>query len=240
MTGSWDGRYKPSQNRITKIVTDKTAIRPVNPQLLNLSDSAAVCGEGTRQDTPQPAPFAQAEKISTIVASCVQKMPEFDAQVREQARKSAALAPVPENSHPLARHDSTDQQLSAQLEELLAKKYQEFSGSLERRLEVFYEQTASRLDVLSESIIHQFCETLNQQMTEALNTLMADRAEHNRALVEAECHAALDRFAARLDKVSLLHLEGHRKQIQLLSGNLKTRLRGVAHALEELGPNYRA
>lgn len=215
--------------------------RSVSFQALSPSLSVAVPQDvPRRQVTHQPITFMRPERFSPTLAPSTQKMPEFDAQAREQAKKSVAPAPTPEKSLFPIIEEPTDQKPAAQLEDLLARKYEEFSSGLERRLELFYEQTASRLDVLSEGIIHQFCETLNQQMTEALNTLIADRAEHNRALVDAECHAALDRFAARLDKVSLGHLEGHRKQIQLLSVNLKTRLRGVAHALEELGPHYRS
>ncbi len=172
----------------------------------------------------------------------MQRMPEFDAEAREQSRKNSEADLIPDRAAPFFADLKAlaEQKFSSQIEALLAKKCQEFSGRLEGRLESFYEQTASRLDVLSEEIVRQFCETLNRQMTEALNALMADRAEQNRALVDAECHAALDRFAARLEKISSSHLEGHRKEIQVLSLTLKTRLRGVAHALEELGPYYRA
>lgn len=180
------------------------------------------------------------ERFGFIPAPSLQKMPEFDGEAREQARKSTALASSQERPLFSSAKDLPEQTLATELDGLLATKCQEFSGRLECRLDSFYEQTALRLDVLSEGIVHQFCETLNQQMTEALNALMADRAEHNRALVDAECRAALDRFALRLEKISSLHLEGHRREIQVLSINLKTRLRGVAHALEELGTYYRA
>lgn len=170
-------------------------------------------------------------------------MPEFDAEAREQSRKSNQAVVTSDRSAPLfgdLKAALAEQKFASQIEVLAAQKCQEFSGRLESRLESFYEQTASRLDVLSEEVVRQFCETLNQQMTEALNALMADRAEQNRALVDAECRAALDQFAARLERISSARLEGHRKELQVLSINLKTRLRGVAHALEELGPRYRA
>lgn len=170
-------------------------------------------------------------------------MPEFDAEAREQSRKSSHGAGSPDRGALFfgdLKAAVAEQKFASEIEVLLAKKCQEFSGRLEDRLESFYEQTASRLDVLSEEVVRQFCETLNQQMTEALNALMADRAEQNRALVDAECRAALDQFAARLERISSARLEGHRKELQVLSINLKTRLRGVAHALEELGPRYRA
>ena len=180
------------------------------------------------------------ERFASSLSPCVQRMPEFDAEPREQARESTSPAYSQERPLFSSAKDLAEQRLATELDGLLATKCQEFSGRLDRRLESFYEQTASQLDVLSEAIVHQFCEALNQQMTGALNALMADRAEHNRAFVDAECRAALDRFALRLEKISSLHLEGHRKEIQVLSINLKARLRGVAHALEELGPYHRA
>lgn len=182
------------------------------------------------------------ERFSASVAPPMQRMPEFDAEAREHSRKSSQAALSSDRAAPFFADLKAlaEQKFSSQIEVLLAQKCQEFSGRLEGRLESFYEQTASRLDVLSEEIVRQFCETLNRQMTEALSALVADRAEQSRALVDAECHAALDRFAARLERISSSQLEGHRKEIQGLSVNLKTRLRGVAHALEELGPYYRA
>jgi hypothetical protein len=193
--------------------------------------------------SPHPIAFKRPERFSSSVLPPVQRMPEFDAEAREESSKSSQAVLGSDRATPFfadLKAAVAEQKFASQIEVLLAKKCQEFSGRLESRLESFYEQTASRLDVLSEEVVRQFCETLNQQMTEALNALMSDRAEQNRALVEAECHAALDRFAARLERISSTRLEGYRKDVQVLSVNLKTRLRGVAHALEELGPHYRA
>jgi DNA-binding transcriptional regulator YbjK len=165
-------------------------------------------------------------------------MPVFDAELREQARKDAqpALASAMENKAYADANSALEQKLAAQLEDLFARKSEEFSSRLEGRLQSFYEQTASRLDLLSEGVVRHFCEVLNRQVTEALSTVTSEWVERNRALVNAEYHAALDRFAARLESISSSRLEGHRKEINNLSSTLKIRLRSVAHALEELGP----
>ncbi|MGB6484695.1 MAG: hypothetical protein WBE86_14510 [Candidatus Acidiferrales bacterium] len=165
-------------------------------------------------------------------------MPVFDAEAREQAKKKAqpALASTMEDKAYAECKIAADQKLAAQLEEVLTKKCEEFSTRLERRLDSFYEQTALRLDVLSEEVVRHFCEVLNRQMTEALSSVMSDWTEQNRVLMNAECRAALDRFVGRLENISSSRLENHREEIQNISANLKNRLRGVAHALEELGP----
>ncbi|MFZ0213614.1 MAG: hypothetical protein WAL55_12965 [Candidatus Acidiferrales bacterium] len=168
----------------------------------------------------------------------MQSMPVFDAEAREQARKNAqtALSSTTENKASAERKSAADQKLAFQLEEVLTNKCEEFSIRLERRLDSFYEQTALRLDVLSEEVVRHFCEVLNRLLTEALGSVMSDRAAQNRALVNAECHAALDRFAGRIEDISSSRLESHRKEIQEISSSLKIRLRSVAYALEELGP----
>lgn len=156
--------------------------------------------------------------------------------------ESAKLDPSPvilplEQSRP--QEESTrdaERKMTAQLEGILARRFQEFSGQLERRLDFFCEQTALRLNRLSQEVGGHFSEALNQQMTEALSALMTDWAEQNRVLVDAECHAALDRFAAQLEGLSSSNLKNHRKEMLNLTANLKTRLRGVAHALQEIGP----
>lgn len=239
---SWDGRHRLLNSRIPRR-TLATA-RPQTPQQFHAAPSLAVPASSPQERvSPHPIAFMRPERFASSVAPPVQRTPEFEVEAREQSRKSSQTATSPERSTPLfgdLKVVLAEQKFAAQVEVLLAQKCEEFSGRLESRLESFYEQTASRLDMLSEEIVRQFCETLNQQMTEALSALMADRAEQNRALVDAECHAALDRFAARLERISSTRLEGHRKEIQVLSINLKARLRGVAHALEELGPHYHA
>lgn len=238
LTASWDGRYKHPNNQTASNAGEDSEVGSSQVQKIQLPSPQVNHEKSSylRISVP-PIAFMRPDRFSgEAAASLRRRMPEFDARAREQA----ALASVAANQSDSDISDLAQQKLALQLEELLAEKCHEFSDRLERRLESFYDQTASRLDVLSNEIVHQFCETLNQQMTEALNDLLADRVGQNRALIEAECHAALDRFGARLEKIALSHLEGHRKEIQVLSINLKTRLRGVAHALEELGPRYRA
>jgi hypothetical protein len=185
-----------------------------------------------------PIAFMRPKKFSSFAHHVVRAMPVFDAELREQARKDAqpALASAMENKAYADANSALEQKLAAQLEDLFARKSEEFSSRLEGRLQSFYEQTASRLDLLSEGVVRHFCEVLNRQVTEALSTVTSEWVERNRALVNAEYHAALDRFAARLESISSSRLEGHRKEINNLSSTLKIRLRSVAHALEELGP----
>lgn len=163
-------------------------------------------------------------------------MPIFDAEAREQSRRNSesALAPALGNN---AETEKSGPERDAQFEDVLAGKCEEFSARLDRRLDLFYEQTSARLDVLSEEVAHHVSDILKRQLTEALTAVVTDWSEQNRALVDAECHAALDRFAARLEGISSSRLDRHRQEIQNLSASLKIRLRGVAHALEELGPS---
>jgi hypothetical protein len=180
-------------------------------------------------------------RFSSAARPALQAMPIFDAGARGQARNAqsaSALASTLEDNPCMESKPSAEDQLAAQLEEMLSRKCDEFSARLDRRLDSFYEQTALRLNALSEEIVRHVCGVLKQQMTEALTAVVADWSEQNRSLVDAECHAALDRFAARLESISSSRLEGHRKEIQNLSAGLKIRLRGVAHALEELGPSH--
>lgn len=210
-----------------------------------ISERATAQGASPQHVLPPPITFTRPEQFTHAASPSpfyAHRLPEFEAVAREQFRRGAQsilAATIASPSLPDAK-EPAEQKLVSRLEELLARKCQEFSSQLETRFESFCAQTASRLGVLSEDIVHQFCEDLNPRMTEALNALMADRAEYNRALIDAECHAALDRFAARLEKLSSVQLDSHRKEIQVLSVTLKTRLRGVAHALEELGPSHRA
>lgn len=167
-------------------------------------------------------------------------MPIFDAEAREQARRNEQREPAPAlqgNTDAGSKSSEEDQKLDAPLDGMLSKKCEDFSARLDRRLDSFYEQTSARLDVVSEEVVRHVSDILKHQITEALTAVIADWSEQNRALVDAECHAALDRFAARLESISCSRLDGYRKEIQNLSAGLKIRLRGVAHALEELGPS---
>ncbi|MGC1107896.1 MAG: hypothetical protein WA876_15310 [Candidatus Acidiferrales bacterium] len=214
-------------------VPSRRQVLPATPSLRAITE--------TRPPQPhptQPIAFMRPNRFSSSAHLSVQSMPVFNAEAQEQAKKNAqsALASAMEDKAYAECKNAADQKLAAQLEEVLAKKCEEFSTRLERRLDSFYEQTATRLDFLSEEVVRHFCEVLNRQMTEALSSVMSDWTEQNRVLMSAECRAALDRFASRLENISSSRLENHREEIQNLSANLKNRLRGVAHALEELGP----
>jgi hypothetical protein len=184
----------------------------------------------------QPIAFMRPSKFAASIS--MQEMPVFDAEVREQARKNvqASIATAMENKAYAESKGALERKLAARMDETLNRKCEDFTARLEGRVDSFYEQTAVRLGLLSDEIARHFSETLNQQMAETVNSLMAGWSEQNRALVNAECHAAMDRFAARLENLSSSRLEVHRKELQGLAANLKTRLQGVAHALEELGP----
>jgi hypothetical protein len=188
-----------------------------------------------RHISTHPIAFMRPKKFSSFADRAVQATPVFDPEAREQDAQ-AALASATENKAHADAKRALEQKLAAQWEDLLARKSEEFSSRLEARLQSSYEQTASRLNLLSEEAVRRFCEVLNRQTTEALSSVTSEWVEQNRALVNAECRAALDRFAARLESISSSRLEGHRKEINNLSSTLKIRLRNVAHALEELGP----
>lgn len=166
-------------------------------------------------------------------------MPVFDAEARKQAQRTgqSRIAPDVDNDADVDSNSAVEQKLAAQLDLTLAKKCEEFSARLDRRLDSFYEETSAHLNTLSDEVVRHVSDVLKRQITEALTAVVVDWSEQNRALVNAECHAALDRFAARLEGISRSRLDGHRKEIQNLSASLKIRLRGVAHALEELGPS---
>lgn len=248
LAASWDGRYGATSTRRQSEASlpakfPAQALRPA-------TTPAATVAEGRlpQQISANPITFMRPNRFSAAaIAPPVQRLPIFDVGARESARKTAEPAlssgtetPVRVKVNPVTE-PKTDQQVAMLLEDLFAKKCEEFSSRLERRLDSFCEQTSTRLDLLSEEAVRHFTEALSQQATEALSSLMSDWAEQNRVLLDAECHSALDRFAARLEKVSSTSLESHRKEIRNLSANLKLRLRGVAHALQDLGPaSYRS
>lgn len=241
LTASWGSKHKPSYGRADLSTSYNPAAgvplrgdpRPVSVSLRSIAEACSPQSAPT-----QPIAFTRPGSLSSRLSHAMQSMPVFDAEAREQARKNAqtALSSTTENKASAERKSAADQKLAFQLEEVLTNKCEEFSIRLERRLDSFYEQTALRLDVLSEEVVRHFCEVLNRLLTEALGSVMSDRAAQNRALVNAECHAALDRFAGCIEDISSSRLESHRKEIQEISSSLKIRLRSVAYALEELGP----
>lgn len=243
LTASWDGRYKPADNR--------SQLGPkVSHNLRPSTTVVAVAAEGRLplQISPNPIAFMRPNRFSVSpIPAALQQTPVLDVAAPEHARMSAVSARFSDAQKPvLAEYERpteehNDRQKDLHVEDLFAKKCEEFSRRLEDRLDAFCEQTSTRLDALSREAIRHFTEALNQQATEALSSLMVDWAEQNRVLMDTECHKELDRFAGRLDKLSSARLETHRKEIQNLSAHLKSRLRGVAHALQDLGPaSYRS
>lgn len=239
LSASWDGRYK-RVNSPAK-VSPPQGLRPASTLVAAVAE-----GRIPQQIAANPIAFMKPSRFSMAAIPAPVTAPVFEVAVPEQTKavesmpSASVQAPVSVEAK-RATERQVDQHVAGQIEELFAKKCEGFSIRLERRIDSFCEQTSTRLDVLSEQAIQHFSDALNRQMTDALNSLMTDWAEQNRVLVDAECRTALDRFAARLEKISSSQLEGHRKEIQNLSANLKTRLRGVAHALQDLGPvSYRS
>ncbi|HLW81943.1 MAG TPA: hypothetical protein VKS20_07880 [Candidatus Acidoferrales bacterium] len=189
-------------------------------------------------EASRPFSFASAPPRSATVPPFFEGSSSFTAAIHHEAAKTArfAVESARENDSHSTTTDAEYARHMAALREFFNLQYAQFSHHLDQQLDVFCQQTASRLDSLSEQIIHRFCEELNTHAAQALNALMADWAEQNRALVDAECHHALDQFSARLQSLSAAHVESHRKEMQNLSLNLKSRLRGVAHALQDIGP----
>lgn len=243
LTASWDGRYKPADNQSQLGPKVSHNLRPATTAVAAVAE-----GRVPQHISPNPIAFMRPNRFSvSAIPAPLQQTPLLDLAASEHARTSAVSARFSDPQKPvLAEYEHaaevhSDQQKELQLEDLFAKKCDEFSRRLEDRLDTFCEQTSMRLDALSREAIQHFTEALNQQATEALSSLMADWAEQNRLLMDTECHKALDRFDGRLEKLSSARLEIHRKEIQNLSAHLKSRLRGVAHALQDLGPaSYRS
>lgn len=244
LTASWDGRYGHADNRDPGAgVSARKALRPPTTPVAAIAE-----GRLPQRVSSSPVAFVRPSRFSmAAIPAPVQQIPAFEVTSREEARRTVDSALPSSAEKPVltkverTTERQTDPQPAMQFEELFTKKCEEFSSRLAQRLDSFCEETSARLDALSEQAIHRFSEALSQQTTEALSSLMTDWAEQNRVLLDAECHTALDRFASRLEKLSSTNLENQRKEIHNLSANLKLRLRGVAHALQDLGPSsYRS
>jgi len=152
------------------------------------------------------------------------------------ARRSfqASLASAIENAIQAESRQSADQKLDAQLCDLLDRRCKEFCSYIEGRLNFFYDQTALRLDTLSDQIVKKFCESLSQQAAATLNAVVVASAQQSKSALGAESQHALDRFGQQVCELSETHLEAHRKEVQVLSANLQLRLRRVAYTLEDV------
>lgn len=153
------------------------------------------------------------------------------------ARRSfqAALASAIENAIQAESRQATDQKLDAQLCDLLDARSKEFCSYIEGRLNFFYDQTALRLDALSDQIVKKFCESLSQQAAATLNAVVVASAQQSKSALSAESESALEVFGRQVNELSEGHLEAHRKEVQVLSSNLQLRLRRVAYTLEDVG-----
>lgn len=153
------------------------------------------------------------------------------------ARRSfqASLASAIENAIQAESRQPADQKLDAQLCDLLDRRCKEFCSYIEGRLNFFYDQTALRLDALSDQIVKKFCESLSQQAAATLNAVVVASAQQSKSALSAESQQALDHFGQQINELSEAHLEAHRKEVQVLSSNLQLRLRRVAYTLEDVG-----
>jgi len=165
-------------------------------------------------------PFAESASKFSMVPSEPGESNHFSANSSAEASASAA----------------EHARLIAEARQTLANQQAEFAQRLAQQFDSFSCQIASRLETLSTQVVHRFSEELNVHAGQALNALMSDWAEQNRVLVDSECSRHLDQFSARLQSLSNAHLETYHKEMQNLSSNLKSRLRGVAHALQDVGP----
>jgi hypothetical protein len=174
----------------------------------------------------------QAERDKTVPDA-----PFMDAGSEMDTRRSfqAALASAIETAIQAESQQASDQKLDAQLCDLLDRRRKEFCSHIEGRLNFFYDQTAMRLDALSDQIVKKFCESLSQQAAATLNAVVVASAQQSKSALSAESEHALDGFGRQISELSEAHLEAHRKEVQVLSSNLQLRLRRVAYTLEDVG-----
>ncbi|HKV27989.1 MAG TPA: hypothetical protein VJN90_06930 [Candidatus Acidoferrales bacterium] len=180
-----------------------------------------------------PIEESQAESDKTTAAPYSLE----DSGVQHEARKSfqAALASAIENAVRAENHETAEQKLDTQLNDLLDRRCKEFCGYIENRLNFFYDQTVLRLDALSDQIVKKFCDSLSQQAAATLNAVIMASAQQSKSALGSESESALDRFSRQINDLSETYLDTHRKEVQNLSSNLQVRLRRVAYTLEEVG-----
>lgn len=223
----------------TELARDGHGSRPV-------SNSRPVLVTNVREFSAERATRQHGAKVPTAesLAECDQTTPialSVDGGSGTDARRSfqAALASAIENAIQAesrqANDQKNDQKLDAQLCDLLDRRCKEFCSYIEGRLNFFYDQTALRLDTLSEQIVKKFCESLSQQAAATLNAVVVASAQQSKSALNAESESALDRFGRQINELSEAHLEAHRKEVQVLSSNLQLRLRRVAYTLEDVG-----
>ena len=178
---------------------------------------------------PTADPQAERDKTAPDV-------PFMDGGSEMDASRSfqAALASAIENAIQAETQQVTEQKFDAQLCDLLDRRCKESCSHIEGRLNFFYDQTAMRLDALSDQIVKKVCESLSQQAAATLNAVVVASAQQSKSALSAESKHALEGFGRQISELSEAHLEAHRKEVQVLSSNLQLRLRRVAYTLEDV------
>jgi len=224
---SWNGKYSPAAG-----VSAPHAQLNAAPIETPAPPSAEV---KPMPSTDAPRPFALISPPArlSLVPEFAESTPKFSVASTESPEPNRFSANTPSAACESAAEHA---RAIAEARQTLANQQAEFARRLAKQLDSFNRQIASQLENLSGQVIQRFAEELNAHAGHALNALMSDWAEQNRALVDTECNRHLDQFSARLQSLSTAHLEIYRKEMQNLSSNLKSRLRSVAHALQDVGP----
>lgn len=194
-------------------------------------------GRTTRQrgaTVPTADSLSECDK-TTPNALCMDGGSGMDARRSFQAALASAIENAIQAESRQAADQKADQKLDAQLCALLDRRCKEFCSYIEGRLNFFYDQTALRLDALSDQIVKKFCESLSQQAAATLNAVVVASAQQSKSALNTESANALDQFGQQINELSEAHLEAHRKEVQVLSSNLQLRLRRVAYTLEDVG-----
>ncbi|HVB07376.1 MAG TPA: hypothetical protein VNF00_00395 [Candidatus Acidoferrales bacterium] len=191
--------------------------------------------ESTMKHDNETAPGARTQAEGEKPAGAGFSM-DSDA-IAEQVRGSyqAVIASAIQNIVQVEYQQAAERMLDVKLCDLLDRRCKEICGYIEGRLNFFYDQTALRLDAISEQVVTKFCEALNQQAAATLNALVLASAQQTKSALSAESQTALERFDQQMSDLSEAHIEAHRKEMQILSANLQVRLRRVAYTLEDMG-----
>ncbi|MHB8640341.1 MAG: hypothetical protein ACYDBL_11125 [Candidatus Acidiferrales bacterium] len=222
--------------RSSKVATVSSSVRPMSyPRPVLVADRRETMAESTARQDMGTAPGARAQTESEKTATAGFSMGP-DA-IAEQVRGSfqAVIASAIENIVHVEYQQAAEQMLDVKLCDLLDRRCKEICGYIEGRLNFFYDQTALRLDAISEQVVTKFCEALNQQAAATLNALVLASAQQTKTALNAESQTALERFDQQMSDLSEAHIDAHRKEMQNLSANLQVRLRRVAYTLEDMG-----
>lgn len=221
---SWNGKFLPASSV------------PEPPQLNAAPETHALPRAEVKYmpsaGAPRPYAFVTPPAHLSLVPPFAEDSSKFSVVPSESGESNHFSGNSSADSASAAEHA----RLITEARQTLAGQQAEFAQRLAQQLDSFNRQIASRLETLSDQVIHRFSEELKVHAGQALSALMSDWAEQNRVLVDTECNRHLDQFSARLQSLSNAHLETYRKEMQNLSSNLKSRLRSVAHALQDVGP----